>query len=230
VFALVEVLLCAVAVVLDLFLPTIVILLLASISLAIRRTGPSSLGFRRVQQPGRMVVAVFVFDRRLESGAAGPHDADPESSDRPAAEPESVRGPAGQLNHAHGLGRLGDLLHAEMIVVGSRHRGVRSTVQEFLGGSVAGHLAHRQHRLVVVIPLSPVSADEHLPWEGHPFLLGVVLELLASAASTPAGVEGSGWRSAPVASVGSAPTVRSPSIRSSWPPILARRSDTHWER
>jgi membrane protease YdiL (CAAX protease family) len=49
-----------VAVALDLFLPTIVILLLASISLAIRRTGPSSLGFRRVQQPGRMVAAVFV--------------------------------------------------------------------------------------------------------------------------------------------------------------------------
>jgi hypothetical protein len=44
VLALVEVLLCAVAVALDLFLPTIVILVLASISLAIRRTGPSSLG------------------------------------------------------------------------------------------------------------------------------------------------------------------------------------------
>lgn len=66
---------------------------------------------------------------------------------------------------AHALGRLGDLLHAEMIVIGSRHRGVRSTVQDFLGGSVAVHLAHRQHRPVVVIPLSPVPADEQLPWE-----------------------------------------------------------------
>jgi hypothetical protein len=30
---------------------------------------------------------------------------------------------------------------------------------------VAVHLAHRQHRPVVVIPLSPVPAEEHLPWE-----------------------------------------------------------------
>jgi len=60
VVALAEVVLSAAAVAFDLFLPTIVILLLASISLAIRRTGPSSLGFRNVQQPGRMVVAVFV--------------------------------------------------------------------------------------------------------------------------------------------------------------------------
>jgi uncharacterized protein len=60
VFALVEVLLAAAAVAFDLFLPTIVILLLASISLAIRRTGPSSLSFRRVRRPARMALAVFV--------------------------------------------------------------------------------------------------------------------------------------------------------------------------
>jgi hypothetical protein len=60
VFALVEVLLAAAAVAFDLFLPTIVILLLASISLAIRRTGASSLGFRRVRRPARMALAVFV--------------------------------------------------------------------------------------------------------------------------------------------------------------------------
>jgi uncharacterized protein len=60
VFALVEVLLAAAAVAFDLFLPTIVILLLASISLAIRRTGPSSVGFRRVRRPARMALAVFV--------------------------------------------------------------------------------------------------------------------------------------------------------------------------
>ena len=67
---------------------------------------------------------------------------------------------------AHALGRLGDVLHAEMIVVGSRRPGVRSSIQEFLGGSVAAHLAHRQHRPVVVIPLSPVPAGAELPWAG----------------------------------------------------------------
>jgi hypothetical protein len=60
VFAVVEVLLCVLAVAFDVFLPTIVILLLASISLAIRRSGPSSLGFRRVQRPRRMTLAVLV--------------------------------------------------------------------------------------------------------------------------------------------------------------------------
>jgi uncharacterized protein len=57
---LVEVLLAAAAVAFDLFLPTIVILLLATISLAMRRAGPSSLGFRRPRQPARMIGAVFV--------------------------------------------------------------------------------------------------------------------------------------------------------------------------
>ena len=67
---------------------------------------------------------------------------------------------------AHALGRLGDLLEAEMIVVGSRRAGIRATMHDFLGGSVAAHLAHRQHRPVVVIPLSPVPAGDRLPWEG----------------------------------------------------------------
>jgi nucleotide-binding universal stress UspA family protein len=70
---------------------------------------------------------------------------------------------AGEI--AHALGRLGDVVQAEMIVVGTRHRGVWSGLQEFLGGSVAAHLAHRQHRPVVVIPLAPVSSGDRLPWE-----------------------------------------------------------------
>jgi nucleotide-binding universal stress UspA family protein len=70
---------------------------------------------------------------------------------------------AGEI--AHALGRLGDVLQAEMIVVGSRRRGVWSGLQEFFGGSVAAHLAHGQHRPVVVIPLAPVAPGERLPWE-----------------------------------------------------------------
>ena len=60
VFAVVEVLLAAAAVAFDVFLPTIVILLLASISLAVRRTSPASLGFRWVPRPGRMIITVFL--------------------------------------------------------------------------------------------------------------------------------------------------------------------------
>lgn len=63
---------------------------------------------------------------------------------------------AGDIGHA--LGRLAEVLDAEMIVVGSRRGGLRSSLHEFLGGSVAAHLAHRQLRPVVVVPL---PASEH---------------------------------------------------------------------
>ena len=59
---------------------------------------------------------------------------------------------------AHALGRLAEVLDAEMIIVGSRRGGLRSSLHEFLGGSVAAHLAHRQLRPVVVVPL---PASEH---------------------------------------------------------------------
>ena len=66
---------------------------------------------------------------------------------------------------AHALGRLAELLNAEMIVVGSRRGGLRSSMHEFFGGSVAVHLAHRQPRPLVVIPLTPVREGGRLPWE-----------------------------------------------------------------
>jgi nucleotide-binding universal stress UspA family protein len=66
---------------------------------------------------------------------------------------------------AHALGRLAEVLKAEMIIVGTRRRSFGATMQEFFSGSVASHLAHRQSRPVVVIPLSPRAAGERLPWE-----------------------------------------------------------------
>ena len=66
---------------------------------------------------------------------------------------------------ARALAHLADTLDAVMIVVGTRESGVRASVQEFFGGSVAVHLAHRQHRPVVVIPLAPVAFRDELPWE-----------------------------------------------------------------
>ena len=65
---------------------------------------------------------------------------------------------------AHALVRLAEVLGAELIVVGSRRGGLRSSMHEFFGGSVAAHLAHRQPRPLVVIPLSPAAAGP-LPWE-----------------------------------------------------------------
>lgn len=71
---------------------------------------------------------------------------------------------AGEI--AHALGRLAEVLHAEMIVVGSR-RGMRSSVHDFFLGSAAVHLAHRQPRPVLVVPVAPVPHGQKLPWEGR---------------------------------------------------------------
>jgi nucleotide-binding universal stress UspA family protein len=66
---------------------------------------------------------------------------------------------------ARALGHLAEVTDARLIVVGTHHPGLRRGLHEFFEGSVAVHLAHRQHRPVVVIPLSPVSDDGTLPWE-----------------------------------------------------------------
>lgn len=66
------------------------------------------------------------------------------------------------------LSRLAETLDAEAIVVGTRKGGFRSSVQEFFGGSVAVHLAHRQARPVIVIPVGgePRTATGSIlmPW------------------------------------------------------------------
>ncbi|MGO2533991.1 MULTISPECIES: universal stress protein [Micrococcaceae] len=54
---------------------------------------------------------------------------------------------------------------AAMIVVGTREPSFGSGFREFLGGSVAVHLAHRQGRPVLVIPLHPLAKEAPLPWE-----------------------------------------------------------------
>jgi len=75
----------------------------------------------------------------------------------------STRALAGEP--AQALAHLADLFDAELIVVGTRHSGVRASMHEFFGGSVAVHLTHRQHRPVLVVPLNPVAPGEKLPWE-----------------------------------------------------------------
>src|SRR5215210_3913289 len=66
---------------------------------------------------------------------------------------------------AQALAQLAQTLHAELIVVGSRRAGLRASIHDYLGRSVAVHLVHRQTRPVVVIPVSPVPHGGRLPWE-----------------------------------------------------------------
>lgn len=75
--------------------------------------------------------------------------------------PRAMAGdPAIQLAH------VADEVDALMIIVGTRRPGRWGSMREFLNGSVAAHLAHRQQRPVVVIPLYPVRAGAALPWQG----------------------------------------------------------------
>ena len=59
ILAAVEVLLAGAVVILDVFIPTLLVLAMAAVSLAVRRQPHSALGFRRSTQPGRMIAAVF---------------------------------------------------------------------------------------------------------------------------------------------------------------------------
>jgi nucleotide-binding universal stress UspA family protein len=66
------------------------------------------------------------------------------------------------------LTKLADDVDARYIVVGTREAGLRGSIREFFNGSVAVHLAHRQHRPVIVVPLAPVPGKGALPWEDPP--------------------------------------------------------------
>lgn len=61
---------------------------------------------------------------------------------------------------------LADELDASLLVVGTRKRGLGESLREFLTGSVAARLTHRQRRPVLVVPLGePLAPDEELVWE-----------------------------------------------------------------
>ena len=105
--------------------------------------------------PGRYVVEDTDFDQGLVAQV------------RAAVADDSIdlsfRELAGDV--AYALTRLAEILDVEMIIVGSRRGGVRAGLKQFLTGSVAAHLAHRQPRPVVVIPVAPVAEGKPLPWE-----------------------------------------------------------------
>ena len=56
--------------------------------------------------------------------------------------------------------QLANKLDAQLIVVGTRKRGIGESIREFFTGSVAARLAHRQHRSVLVVPLRESVPDE----------------------------------------------------------------------
>lgn len=66
---------------------------------------------------------------------------------------------------ARALGLLAEKLGALMIVVGTREQSLRGNIRSFINGSVAVHLAHRQRRPVVLIPLAPIGFENALPWD-----------------------------------------------------------------
>lgn len=65
---------------------------------------------------------------------------------------------------ADALQREAERVQAELIVLGTRERRWQG-VREFLAGSLAARLAHRQARPVVVVPVAPAPPEERLPWE-----------------------------------------------------------------
>ena len=81
---------------------------------------------------------------------------------------------------AHELARLAHEVDALAIVVGTRKPGLRTSAHEFFNGSVAVHLAHRQHHPVIVIPIAPVAGATigsliHVP----PAVIGLYLGYFA---------------------------------------------------
>lgn len=66
---------------------------------------------------------------------------------------------------ADGLSRVAAEVSALMIVIGTSPRSVLRSTRELFTGSIAAHLAHRQPRPVLVVPMNPVL-DGGLPWSG----------------------------------------------------------------
>ncbi len=125
--------------------------------------------------PNRYLVSNYVdgtvvalpYDPDLPEAAEEEFDAELEERVRAVLEGRGVPFGFKQLagDPAWALTRLADEVDARYIVVGTREAGLRGSLREFFNGSVAVHLAHRQHRPVIVVPLAPVAGAESLPWE-----------------------------------------------------------------
>ena len=66
---------------------------------------------------------------------------------------------------AKALAQLAEELDANMIVVGTRRKGWRNRMEQFIDGSIAVSLSHRQGRPVLVVP-QVANESGRRPWEG----------------------------------------------------------------
>src|SRR5690606_18306090 len=104
-------------------------------------------------------------DLNLDAGVA-----EFEEVQRAAAETlenENVVWTARQLvgDPALAIKQLAEKLDAQLIVIGTRKRGIGESIREFFTGSVAARLAHRQHRPILVVPQGePVPDDQKEIW------------------------------------------------------------------
>jgi nucleotide-binding universal stress UspA family protein len=69
---------------------------------------------------------------------------------------------AGRVDRA--LTHLARAVDAAVFVVGT-HVGRHHRIADFVNGSVSIQLAHRQHRPVLVVPLTVVDWEDRAPWE-----------------------------------------------------------------
>ncbi|MDR6866500.1 nucleotide-binding universal stress UspA family protein [Microbacterium resistens] len=60
--------------------------------------------------------------------------------------------------------QLAGKLDAQLVVVGTRKRGLGESIREFFTGSVAARLSHRQSRPVLVVPLEEPVPDDQDIW------------------------------------------------------------------
>jgi len=99
-------------------------------------------------------------DLNLDAGAVEFEEVQREVS--PVLDGAGVTWTARQLvgDPALAIKQLANRLDAQLIVVGTRKRGLGESIREFFTGSVAARLTHRQHRSVLVVPQGEQVPDE----------------------------------------------------------------------
>ncbi|HWU29188.1 MAG TPA: universal stress protein [Microbacterium sp.] len=99
-------------------------------------------------------------DLNLDAGAAEFEDVQKMAAE--ALDKEDITWTTRQLigDPALAIKQLADKLDAQLIVIGTRKRGIGESIREFFTGSVAARLAHRQHRSVLVVPQTESVPDD----------------------------------------------------------------------